>query len=242
MSDRHAVARLVREAAQAEGGSESLPARLCAALMRGMRADAASITFLSHSPARQLLCASDERALDVEELQFAVGEGPCVSAALNREPVTVGDLHQDVTPWPLFGARAREELSRVGAIYAFPLVYGDRVLGSVELLCSEPHELAEEAIEQGELGARAAATALAPLYHALVVAGGLPTWAPDEVVEAHWGTTHLAVDVVVEELGVTPDLALTLMRAHAFLEGMPLSDLAAQILAHPQDWPHDMTS
>ncbi|MFG2794750.1 GAF and ANTAR domain-containing protein [Streptomyces sp. NPDC048419] len=242
MNDPYAVAKLVLEAAGAKDSGAPLPERLCRALTEGMPVDSASITFLPHSTARQLLCASNDQALRVEELQFEVGEGPCITAVLTDDAVTISDLHGDLTPWPLFGTRAREELSGIGAIYAFPLRHGHHVLGAIDMIHHEAHELTAETIEQGKLAAQAAATVLTPLYHSMLEAGDVVLPGPDVVIEAHWGTTHLAVDVVVEQLGVTPESALALLRARAFLQGQPLPDLAARVLAHTNGWPYGPSS
>lgn len=121
--------RLVTEAAAGTPGEE-VPRRVCAAVCEGLGVDGATLSLLTDTPSRQLLAASDDAdALLLEEIQFTVLEGPCISAARTGEPVAVDDLRHELTPWPLFGAMAREKLPGVGSVYALPLFFGDYVPG-----------------------------------------------------------------------------------------------------------------
>ncbi|MEV5430238.1 GAF and ANTAR domain-containing protein [Streptomyces sp. NPDC052701] len=226
------AARLVAEAA-ADAPLEEVPRRVCAAVCEGLGMDGATLSLLTDTPSRQLLAASDDDALLLEEIQFTVLEGPCISAAHSAEPVAVHDLRHELTPWPLFGAALRERLPHVESVYALPLFFGDYVLGTVDLLALRPHALSEEALEQASYAADAVATALMSTREMLLTGGRPPAWEPEPVVRAHWFDTARAVGVLASRRGVSPEEALALMRARAFATGGSLADITADILREP---------
>ncbi|WP_406725059.1 GAF domain-containing protein [Streptomyces sp. GD-15H] len=117
------VMKAVRLVAEAAAGApdEEVPRRVCAAVCEGLGVDGATLSLLTDTPSRQLLAASNDAALLLEEIQFTVLEGPCISAARTGEPVAVADLRHELTLWPLFGAMVREKLPHVGSVYALPL-------------------------------------------------------------------------------------------------------------------------
>ncbi|MGA5138686.1 GAF domain-containing protein [Streptomyces azureus] len=82
--------------------------------------DGTTLSLLTDTPSRQFLAASDDAPLLLEEIQFTVLEGPCISAAHSGEPMAVNDLREELTPWPLSGATMREKLPQVAPVYAPP--------------------------------------------------------------------------------------------------------------------------
>lgn len=212
---------------------EEIPRRLCLAVCQALGADGATLSLLTDTPSRQLLGASDPTALLLEQIQFTVMEGPCISAAASGEPVILNDLDRTSTPWPLFGASMREELPQVKAVYAFPLYFGDYVLGSMDLLGLHPNAMCESAVKQAPEVADAVATALLPARKHLLPGKEAPAWEPIEVIRAHWFDTHRAIGMVASHKGLSPEDALALMRARAFGSGRTLADVTADILGDP---------
>jgi hypothetical protein len=238
MVDRYAVEQSVLDAA--EGDQARLPRRLCEVIRKSASMDAATISLFTDTPHRQLLWATSDAALRLEKLQFALGEGPCVTAARTGDKVIVNDLQRALTDWPLFGPCARELLPDVGAIYAFPLrLDAGRTLGAVDVLCRDALEPDPEVIQKGAIAARAAGHALLTSYQATVGRGGLPSWEPEDILDSYWGSTHAAVGVLVVELDITAEEALSRMRARAFGTDRSLPDVANDILADPSAWAQD---
>ncbi|WP_189859549.1 GAF and ANTAR domain-containing protein [Streptomyces poonensis] len=193
------------------------------ALCVGLPVDAVSMSLLTHTPDRQLLHATNADAMRLEELQFELQEGPCLTASASGRPVAVEDLHGTVTRWPLFGSVARERLPTVGSIYAFPLLEGEVSFGSANLL----------RYAAGPLGRRTEAAArLAVRAVALVLLTGRPTpvGQSGSLAETHWQRTHQAAGVLAQQLGIGVDEALARLRAEAFGAGRPLPELAEDIL------------
>lgn len=65
------------------------------------------MSLLTATEARETLSVTDATAATVEDLQFTLGEGACIEAAVNGRPVLVPDLHDRgmTTRWPVFAAR-----------------------------------------------------------------------------------------------------------------------------------------
>ncbi|MFJ6386927.1 GAF and ANTAR domain-containing protein [Streptomyces sp. NPDC091972] len=229
------TARLVAKVA-ADADAGEIPRLVCAAVSEGLGVDGATLSLLTDTPSRQLLAASNDDALLLEEIQFTVLEGPCLTAANRGETVAVDDLRHDVTPWPLFGASVRERLPHIASVYALPLFFGDYVLGSVDLLARRAHALDARELEQAEDVAEAVSVALMSTRDMLLSGGGPPAWEPEEIVRAHWFDTARAVGALASRQGIAPEDALARMRAEAFRTGTSLADITADILRDP---PHD---
>ncbi|MHC3473549.1 GAF and ANTAR domain-containing protein [Streptomyces sp. 7R007] len=228
-ADETQATRLVTQAA-ADAPPAALPQRLCTALVTALGADGATLSLLTDTPARQLLSASDATALRLEEIQFTVLEGPCISAATSGEPVIVDDLGDVAGAWPLFVATMREQLPQVTAVHAFPLYFGDYVLGSVDLLAVRPGALGPDTVERAPQVVDALAAALMPARTRWFPGREAPVWEPEATVRAHWFDIHRAVDVVAAARQVAPEDALALLRAEAFRSGQTLAEITASIL------------
>ncbi|SHM80479.1 GAF domain-containing protein [Actinacidiphila paucisporea] len=229
MHDRLHLARVIRRAT-ADCPPVEVPRRLCEALSRGLPVDAVTMSLLTDTPSRQLLCASNEMARVLEEVQFTVMEGPCIEAASTGEPVHATDLPAAAGRWPLFVAALHERCPDVAAVHAFPLWFGDYVLGSVDFACRAPGGMPADAVEQAAEAAEAAALALLPTQRMLLEDDDYPSWEPSDVVRAHWSDTHQAVSVVAARKRTSVATALALMRARAFATGRTLAEVTADIL------------
>ncbi|GGQ27308.1 GAF and ANTAR domain-containing protein [Streptomyces griseomycini] len=230
------AARLVAETA-ANAPAEELPQRVCGAVAEGLGVDGATLSLLTDTPSRQLLAASSDAALRLEEIQFTVLEGPCIASARTGEPVAVHDLRHELTPWPLFGATVRQQLPQLESVYALPVFFGDYVLGTIDLLALRSHALGDETLNQASQVAEAVAAALMTTRDMLLTGTQAPAWEPEKVVRAHWFDTTRAIGTLVARQGVTAEDALALMRAEAFRTGRSPSDIASAVLRDPPDAP-----
>ncbi|MFE9772010.1 GAF domain-containing protein [Streptomyces sp. NPDC005931] len=226
------VARAARDAPH-----EQVPRRVCAAVCEGLAVDGATLALLTDTPSRQLLAASGDAALLLEEIQFMVLEGPCITAAHTGEPVAVDDLADQLTPWPLFGATVREKLPRLRSVYALPVFFGDYVLGTIDLLSFRAHALSEVSLRQASQVADAVTAALMPVRETILTGTRAPAWEPERVVRAHWFDTARAVGALAARRGITPETALAVMRARAFRTGESLADITADVLGDPPVMP-----
>jgi GAF domain-containing protein len=108
--------------------------------------DGTALMLVDRDQVLRNLAVSDRRAALLEELQAEHGEGPCVDAFDDKQPVSTGDLrHED--RWPAFSADAARR--RLLAVLASPIPYSDQAVGVVAVFAVEPHpwtEAEQEAI------------------------------------------------------------------------------------------------
>ncbi|WIX82813.1 GAF and ANTAR domain-containing protein [Amycolatopsis carbonis] len=171
---------------------------------------------------RGLVHASDTVSAGLDDLQFTVGEGPCLDAYATGGPILVPDLLAESARWPAFGPAA----ARLGAaaVFSFPLQVGVVRLGSLDLYRDQAGPLSRSQLADALLLADVATQ---------VVVGHLDghavsdlSWLADSHIEI-----HQAVGMVKVQLGVTADAALLRLRGHAFAEGATLSHVARQVVA-----------
>lgn len=94
------------------------------------------------------LAATDRVALTVDELQYALGDGPCLVAAKEDEPVRIADLSTDVR-WPGFG-RLTVQRTPVRSILSFHLG-DDPERTALNLYGGQPHAFEGESLTTGAL-------------------------------------------------------------------------------------------
>src|ERR1700712_4772653 len=95
---------------------------LCDMAVSATGADGAAVAFLSKtSKSREVMCVTDALAERIDELQFLVGEGPCLDAYRSGRPITAADLiaEHSVNRWPAFAREASG--AGAGAVFAYPV-------------------------------------------------------------------------------------------------------------------------
>jgi GAF domain len=103
----------------------------------------AGIMLMSGDVPRGSVCTTNKGSDVIEQLQYDLGEGPCVDAYHQDRPVLEPDLAEPATPrWPAFAGRAVE--AGVRAIFGFPLEVGAVRLGALNLYCDRPAQLTDE--------------------------------------------------------------------------------------------------
>jgi GAF domain/ANTAR domain len=170
------------------------------------------------------LLACGAIAGELEELQFTLGEGPCMDAAAGRRPVLVPDLAIATARgrWPAFAPAAVGHGIR--AIFAFPVTAGAALVGVLGVYQDHP----------GSLPRRELADALVFADAMLVLAsdeqGGIAAGV-DNALALQRAQVHQATGMVAAQLNVPVTDALAALRAHAYTRGLRLSDLAADVVA-----------
>jgi hypothetical protein len=224
--ERDRWARLV-----AASGNEraSQPLRICELCVDGLAVSGAGIALVTAEGHRGVVCATNDVAATIEDLQLTLGEGPCVDAATAGSPVLLADLGHSpdvaVDRWPAFleGATA----SGVEAMFAFPLRVGAISVGVLDLYRDEPGELSDEHLAAALVAADVAALALLHLD-----VDGPAAFADDHDSRALYQMqVHQATGMVTAQAGVTIDQAFLMLRARAFAEGRPLAELATDVVA-----------
>src|ERR1700761_6162912 len=118
----------------------------CAVAAAAAGVDGAWLTVMSDPARRVLVHATGAQAAELEDLQFALGEGPCVDAFTSGSPVLVPALGEAgwQARWPGFAVAGAE--AGAAAVFAFPLVSGAIRVGGLGLYRDAPGSLSPGAL------------------------------------------------------------------------------------------------
>jgi hypothetical protein len=206
----------------------TLPERLCRDCQSVLPVDGVGLALMTDRGHQGVIAATDGPATLMEDLQFTLGEGPCLDASRERRPVLQPDLVRTAnTRWPEFGPAVLE--AGIAAIFAFPLQIGAIQLGILDLYRTEPGTLNAEQLADALAYADAAVAILLHLQGTMTAGQGLHAQIGHPLesrAEIHQATGVISVQAVV---GVTE--ALVLLRAHAYAVDRPILTIAREILA-----------
>jgi GAF domain len=214
-------------AAFSAGGDVWSSAWLCGVCPGIVGVNGAGVMLMSGEIPRGSLCSSDGVSQLIEELQYTLGEGPCVDAYQQDRVVVEPDLADPVTRrWPAFTPPALQ--AGVRAMFGFPLRVGTVRLGALNLYRDCPGPLS------GDQHADALVVADVAARWVLEAQAGAPFGAVAGELEAgadfHFAVHNAAGMVSVQEdIGVTE--ALIRLRAYAFSSDRLLADVAEDVVA-----------
>ena len=228
MAELGVVTRALLSIARTLRDDRVLAERICQAAAEGLEVDGAAISLLTASTLRETLYATDATAELLEDLQFSLGEGPCVDAATGGGPVLIADLNDpaQTSRWPMYAAAVVDQ-ARVSAVFTFPLQWGPINLGVLDLYRRDPGPLSSAQVRDAISASDAAALMLLALRTD-------PDPEGDEVWDRSWSKRaeiHQATGMVIAQLGINPTDAFARLRAHAFTEGVSLNDVARDVVA-----------
>lgn len=228
------VTRALLETANAGADDRALAQGMCEACVADLDVDGAAVSILTMTEARQTLFATDATAMVLEELQFTLNEGVCLQAATTGFAVLVPDLRETAATarWPAFAAAVAERTS-VGALFALPLQWGMINVGVLDLYRRLPGALPPEQWRDVQVATDTAAVMMLALHtDPDVVAGDLrhPAAGWSEISLVGRAQVHQATGMVLAQMGISAQDALARIRAHAFLTGRLLIDVADEIV------------
>ena len=108
---------------------------------------AAGVTVISPPAYPRYVAASDPAALEFEQLQSRLADGPCQAAYTSGSFVSVPDLTR-ATRFPQFAAPAVQ--AGLAAVFAFPMRHGDQPLGALNLYRDVPGPLDDQAVRTAQ--------------------------------------------------------------------------------------------
>lgn len=200
--------------------------RLCSAAVKALPATGAGLSLMSDAGVRGVAAASDAASERVDELQFTLGEGPCLDAFTSRRPVLEPDMIAGGSSrWPIYAPAVRAE--GVRAVFAFPLQVGAARLGVLDLYREDPGTLTAEELGQALTFADAATQMLLDgqeLAQPGDAAAGL-----DEALEYRF-ELYQAQGMVMVQMGVSLVVALVVLRAYAYSHDRDLADVARDVV------------
>ena len=187
------------------------PAISCSVTMRG-----------EHQP--YTVTSSDELAVQVDEVQYAEHEGPCLQALHDGAEVYVEDMRAE-TRWHDYVARAVE--AGVRSSLSLPLTVGGETIGALNLY-SRVANAFDERLRQN-LGIFAAQAAAA-LTMVLRQARQDQIAAQLEQALASRTTIDQAIGILMAQQRCTADEAFALLRAHSQRNNRKIRDIAADMI------------
>ena len=198
---------------------------LCQPFLQSLPVARAAISTLQDPFDVETVCATDALAARLDELQIDLGEGPCWQALSTRSPVLITVEPASSSAWPSLSSAIAA--SGIHAVFAFPLIVGALGIGAVDLYLETPEPLTPADIGHAEtLAGIAAMQVLNQAMERRPDADGGPfTESPYSRREVHQAT-----GMVVAQAKVSPADALLLIRARAFADGVPVREIAAQII------------
>jgi hypothetical protein len=161
----------------------------------------------------------------ITDLQFELGEGPCLEACASGSPVLLPDLADGAARWPVFTAAATRPGAR--AEFCFPLGVEATCIGVFDLYRDEAGMLSDEQLADALVAADIARDAVLHLQDppghpglaALLNMAGM-----DRIV------VHQATGMIAAQLDATPADALARLRATAFQSGRSIYDIAQDVV------------
>jgi GAF domain-containing protein len=209
------------------GAPELGTKRLCDVCAEITGMSGAGIMLMSGDVPRGSVCTTNEVSDLIEQLQYTLGEGPCVDAFHQDRSVLEPDLEAPNTPrWPAFAAPALE--AGVRAVFGFPLRVGAVRLGALNLYCDRSGPLTDDQHADALVMADIAAQAI------LVLQADAPPGKLAVALEAgadFQDVVHQASGMVAVQLGVSVGQALIRLRGYAFGNDRPLTEVAAGVVA-----------
>jgi GAF domain-containing protein len=216
--------------AQQPGDGTSPAAHICGLCVEQLGVTGAGIAIVTNEGNRGVVFATDETSARIEELQFSLGEGPCVEAAQTGSPLLIDDLDDtggiDPSRWPVFRDGAQK--AGVRAVFAFPLRVGAITVGVLDLYRDVPGDLDDDQLVAALMAADIAALALLELD----VSSSAAFSDDAEARSSYRLEVHQATGIVQVQLDVTPEVAFVMLRARAFALGRSVTDVARDVVSH----------
>lgn len=207
--------------------------RLCQACVQMFRVDAAAISLVFEGTNTGTLGASGPAARSMDELQFTLGEGPCLDSVAERTPVLVADLADPAhRRWPAYSPAILAYDIR--GVFAMPVLVAGQYLGALDLFRRDPGLLVGEHLAGALIAAELAEMSFLDLIgadlHAAVTDPNTTAWA--ELNALSRAEVSQATGMLVAQLEVDPAVALVRLRAHAYATGSSATQVARDILDH----------
>lgn len=186
--------------------------------------DSAGLTLVEHGRP-STAAATDRRTLEVDDAQYAAGDGPCLTAYRTQQVqrVAAGEASDC---YPAFAAAARS--AGIRSFLAAPLVVRGEGIGSLNLYSTDDHGFAavDEAVVLLFAAQGSVAVSNSRMYHhATTLSRQL------EEAMTHRSVIEQAKGVLMASMALDADEAFDLLRRASQHENRKLRALAADVVA-----------
>lgn len=205
---------------------------LCAPFLSVLPVTGVAISTLGEPFGPETVCASDQTAARLDEIQFDLGEGPSWDAMRSRHPVLEPDLQASTSgQWPV--ALMALQVIHLGAVFAFPMRVGTLNIGTVDLYNQAPTAFAGDAV--ADAAALTEAVGRQVLHRALARREDTRGNTPD-VSRYSRREIYQASGMVAAQTGANVYDASLLLRASAYTAGRTVRDLANDVIRRIVDF------
>lgn len=217
------LARILAHLAQ----TDSAPGpKLCEVAAHVTSMTGAGVMLLAGNRPQASLCTTDTVSALIEDIQYSLGEGPCVDAHRTGTVVAEPDLAAPaIARWTAFSPRALNGGAR--AVFGFPIRIGTARIGALNLYRDSPGPLDDDqhadALVMADVAARA-------ILAAQVDAPPGRLAADLEADTERWDFVHQAAGMVSGQLDIPVGDALVRLRAHAFRTDRLITDIARDVV------------
>lgn len=205
--------------------------RLCEACVGLLKVDAAAVSLVFDGANVGTFGASGAKARLYDELQFTVGEGPCIDSVARRAPVMVEDLTDpNENRWPAYSPVMIDY--EIRSVFAMPVVVAGEYVGALDFFRTAP-----DGVDAEQIAGMAVAAELAQLPLLDLLSEDLQAAVSDPQSRA-WSELNAlsrtevsqATGIVMAQLNLDSTAALVRMRAHAYLSGRSTTAVARDII------------
>jgi GAF domain-containing protein len=186
-------------------------------------AEGAGLTLLEADRADTIV-KSAPFVTEIDDLQYGLGEGPCISAAETGRTMRSGSLGDDVR-WPRFGPKA--DRAGVHSVLSLPLIVGDVVVGAMNVYAHAPDSFNDRSEELGELFAVPAAIAV---QNAQILAQTRRLAVTLQAALNSQAVIDQAIGIIRSRSGISADEALARLGQHSQQEHVKIRAVAARIV------------
>jgi hypothetical protein len=167
--------------------------------------------------------ASDQLAETVEDLQFALGEGPALDAHRLGRPALEPNLPEASSRWPFFAPQAVK--LGICAVFSYPLQIGVIRLGALNLFRKEPGWLTRDQLSDALVLADVATQDIIDLQ----AEGSLHWPLSDRFAER--ARVHQATGMVAAQIESDMAGALARIRGYAFANELTIFEVAEEVIS-----------
>lgn len=213
---------------------------ICDTATRLTGVDGAAVAVLTSSQSvRELVYATDAVAQQVDELQFVLGQGPCLDAYHQQRPQMCAHLddHAFESPWPAFASEAAA--LGVAAVFAYPVPGSTRPIGVLELYRRTGGELGDAEQRSAQVCAAALQMTIESNWgkqlarstsaEAAIETAALRGTAGSDPFTRH--QVHVAAGMVAVQLAIATHEGLDRLRAYAYAQRRSIVAVAADVVS-----------
>lgn len=186
-------------------------------------AEGAGLTMLEDNRA-QTVVASAEFVHAVDDVQYGLGEGPCLLAVESQRTQMSGSLGGEAR-WPRFGPR----VGRMGvhSVLSLPLLLPERVVGAMNVYAHAKHAFGPDAARIGELFARPAAVSV---HNAQILAQSQRLAAQLAEALTSRAVIDQALGIIMSRTGASAEEAFDRLRATSQSQHIKVAEVSRMLV------------